>query len=431
MSYVGWFLAVVGLVGVIFGLMQMLKAKKMSSVPFRKPSEITGPQAADAKGLVSTEGAVQEGMQPLRGPMSGKPCLAAEILVERKWEKWVMTEKGREKKTGTDKAFSQTYGTTFAVTDPTGRVVVDSNGSLDADMEKSHTNTVMGNVYGGLTFGSFQFNANANYGDTQTTSWIGTEKIVSISPTLYVLGQLTPGAQGHTIATPKGIGTGKLIISHRGREKLLKSTKTKMIVGYVLGVLLLGGGTTLGILGPAPVSTACEANDIAQGPMAKNGVCTGRLTKGAIENSFSWNVKEAAGYRFTVTHPSGLAFPIYPKVVVTDSTGKQVLAVAANGRDEPVGFEDNVPVGKYKITISDRDGGNILLDSRFEGGFSYVARLEKLKGPATPTAPASASATAAPSAVASVAAAKPGTGAKPGTAATAAKPGTAPTAKKK
>jgi hypothetical protein len=426
MSYLGWFLAVVGLVGVIVGILQMLKAKKMSSVPFHKPSAITGPQMADPKGLVSTEGAVLEGMQPLRGPMSGKPCLASEIVIERKWEKWVMTEKGRERKTGSDKAFSQTYGTTFALSDPAGRVVVDTTGALDADMEKSHSHTVTGNVYGGLAFGNFQFNASANHGDTQTTSWVGTEKIIAITPNVYVLGQLTPGAQGHTIGTPKGIGTGKLVISAQGREKLLKSTKTKMILGYVLGVLLLGGGTTLGILGPAPVSTDCEEKDIAQGPMAKNGTCTGHLTKSAIENTFNWTVTAPAAYRFTVTHPSGLAFPIYPKVVVTDSTGKQVLEVAANGRDEPVGFEDNVPAGKYKITISDRDGGHILLDSRFQGGFSYVVRMEKMSTPALPSATASAT----PSAAVAVATASAKPGAKPGTA-PAPKPGAAPPPKKK
>ena len=424
MSYLGWFIAVCGLVGLIVGILQMLKVKKMSSVPFRKPSEITGPQAADAKGLVSTEGAVQEGPQPLRGPMSGKPCLASEITIERKWEKWVMTEKGREKKTGTDKAFSQSYGTVFAVTDPSGRVIVDATGGLDADMEKSHSHTISGNVYGGLQFGAFQFNASANHGDSQTTGWVGTEKMVSVSETVYVLGQLAPGPHGMTIATPKGIGTGKLMLSHRGREKLLKSTKLKMILGFVFGTLLFGGGTALGILGPAPVSTSCEAADIAGGPMAKNGTCTGKLDKGSIENTFSWTVKEPAAYRFTVTHPSGLAFPIFPKVVVTDSTGKQVLSVWANDRDQPVGFEDNVPAGKYKITISDRDGGQILLSNHFEGGFSYVARLEKLSAPVAPSASASPSASPPPAASASghpaLPAGKPGTTTAPG------KPATAP-----
>jgi hypothetical protein len=415
-SYIGWFIAVVGLVGVIFGILQLLKVKKMSTVPFKKPSEITGPQAADAKGHVSTEGAVHESSQPLRAPMSGKPCLAAEIVIERKWEKWVMTEKGREKKTGTEKAFSQTYGTVFALADQAGRVLVDTTGAIDADMEKSHSHTVPGNVYGGLAFGNFQFNANPNYGDSQTTGWVGTEKIISISPTIYVLGLLQPGGQGMTIGTPKGIGTGKLVISHRGREKLMSSTKLKMILGFVFGVLFMGGGTALGVLGPAPVSTDCDAKDIASGPMAKNGVCSGRLTSSSLENSFKWTVKDAGGYRFTVTHPSGLAFPIFPKVDVVDSTGNQVLSVWANDRDQPVGFENNVPAGTYTITISDRDGGKILQNPSFQGGFSYVAHLEKLKGPATPTP--SQSATASPSAAAATAsavAAKPTTPAlKPG-----------------
>ena len=65
MSVLGWFLSFVGFIGLVVGLLQMLKGKKLNSVPFRAPSQIAqlGPQAADAKGLVSTEGAVaQEGL---------------------------------------------------------------------------------------------------------------------------------------------------------------------------------------------------------------------------------------------------------------------------------------------------------------------------------------------------------------------------------
>ena len=93
MSVLGWFLSLIGLVGLVVGLLQMLKGKKLNAVPFRAPAQIAqmGPGAADAKGLVSTEGAVgQQGL--LTAPMSGRPCLAFEITVERKWEKTERTE---------------------------------------------------------------------------------------------------------------------------------------------------------------------------------------------------------------------------------------------------------------------------------------------------------------------------------------------------
>src|SRR4029079_7459603 len=111
MSSLGWFLALFGFIGLIIGLLQMLKGKKMNAVPFRAPSQIAqlGPGAADAKGLVSTEGAVgQQGL--LTAPMSGRPCLAFEIEVSRKWEKTERTENGTQTKKGESNIFKDYKG---------------------------------------------------------------------------------------------------------------------------------------------------------------------------------------------------------------------------------------------------------------------------------------------------------------------------------
>ena len=162
MNLLGWIVAVFGVAGVIFGIRMMLKGKKMGAVPFHKPSHIVqqGPQAADAKGLVSTEGHVVAVGAPLVAPMSGQPCLAYEITVERKWEKMVKTEKGHTKKTGTTKAFSDYKGTVFQIADGEGGVLVDTNEKPDADLEKAHSSTVsVGMVLPGmLTFGGLQMN---------------------------------------------------------------------------------------------------------------------------------------------------------------------------------------------------------------------------------------------------------------------------------
>jgi hypothetical protein len=108
----GWFLAVGGLIGVIFGVLQMMKGKKMGTVPFKKPSEIAqqGLQAGDAKQMVSTEGQVQPGPQKLIAPMSGQECLAYELVIERKWEKSERTENGEQKRTGSDRIHTETKG---------------------------------------------------------------------------------------------------------------------------------------------------------------------------------------------------------------------------------------------------------------------------------------------------------------------------------
>jgi len=74
MNILGWFLAVCGLAGLVFGLRMMLKSKKMNTVPFKKPSDIAanGAGAADAKGMVSTEGAAQLPPQPLVAPKKAR-----------------------------------------------------------------------------------------------------------------------------------------------------------------------------------------------------------------------------------------------------------------------------------------------------------------------------------------------------------------------
>src|SRR5262245_25730780 len=144
MSVLGWFLAVGGLAGIVFALRMMMKAKKMQSVPFRTPSEIAkdGQSAADAKGMVSTEGNAEPGQQPLTAPMSGQPCLAYEIKIERKWEKQIQTEKGFEKKTGTDKVLTQYQGSQFRISDGSGAVDVDAAKEPDAAFENSHSSTI-------------------------------------------------------------------------------------------------------------------------------------------------------------------------------------------------------------------------------------------------------------------------------------------------
>src|SRR5688572_16530344 len=116
MSGLGWILAFLGFIGLILGLMQMLKGKKLNRVPFRAPSQIAqmGPQAADGSGLVSTEGAVgQQGL--LTAPMSGRPCLAFEITVERKYEKQERTENGMKTVRGSSNIFSDYRGGVFSI----------------------------------------------------------------------------------------------------------------------------------------------------------------------------------------------------------------------------------------------------------------------------------------------------------------------------
>lgn len=387
MNVLGWVLAGVGVILVIAGVLRMLKMKKMQTVPFRKPSEIMqqGPQAGDAKGMVSTEGQVSPGPQPLIAPMSGQPCLAYEILVERKWEKQVMTEKGAQKKTGTDRAHSETKGAIFQVTDGAGAVLVDASKDIDADMEKAHSNSIsVGTMIPGtLTFGRLQMNTpTIQSSDTRTTAFVGTEKILKVSPTLYALGHFSQGPQGWAIAAPKGIGTGKLILSAKGREALLGKTKMHMIICFVIGGLFLPGGTALGIFGPKGKSTSCE--EAFKGEVK----CDGRMYSSSGK-SFQWTVEKAGAYEVRVSQPPNLKFPIYPTITIQDASKKTLGTDVSHGKGQDAILAGNLPAGTFTLTIADRDEG---LVEKLEGGFGFNVEIKHLSKEAPPMPTGSAAA---------------------------------------
>lgn len=418
MSYLGWFLAVCGLVGVVVGLMQMLKGKKMGTVPFKKPSEIAqqGMQAGDAKQMVSTEGQVQQGPQPLIAPMSGQACLAYEIAIERKWEKHERTENGDQKTTGSENVHRESKGSLFQLSDGTAAVFVDSSGSIDADMDKTHSSTISVGMMipGTLSFGQMQLNTpHITSTESRTTAFVGTEKAVKVSPTVYALGQLQQGSQGPMIGTPKGIGTGKLILSAKGREALMGKTKRNMILGYAIGGALFVGGTLMGVLGPAPEPGQASCG----GALATDVVsCSGRLYDAAGQ-TMEWTVPATATYTISVKQPK-VKYPIYGDLTITDGAGKQVGKDTAQSKGDVAKVTGPFAAGKYKIVVKDRDGG--IEFKTLKGGFGYELVIEKQGGGA-----AGGSGAAAAGAKPAAAAAKPAA-VPAATGAPAAKPGPAP-----
>jgi E3 Ubiquitin ligase len=416
-NILGWFLAVVGFVGLLVGLLQMLKMKKMGSVPFRRPSEIAqlGPAAGDAKGMVSTEGHVQPGPQPLVAPMSGEACLAYELTVERKWEKHVRTEKGMQKKTGSDKVFTESKGTLFQVTDGTAGVYVDTSGTIDAHMDKSHSSSMNVSlmVPGTLTFGLMQMNTpHILSHESQTTGFVGTEKIVRPSANVYALGEIQQGAYGPTVATPKGIGTGKLIISHMGRGHLMGKTKRNMILGYALGGVFFVGGGALGVFGPkAEPVASCSTT-----PMNDALACDDRIFA-ASGKDLTWTVATAATYRVTVKQPK-VKNPIDSTLKISDASGKQVAYNDGGSPGADAKVEQFFAAGTYTVNVSDFSKDTV------EGGFGFGLAIEKLatRAPASSADLTSAQVSAKP-ALPAPPTAKPAPAGKP-----AAKPATKPAA---
>lgn len=392
MSVLGWFLAFVGFVGLIVGLLQMFKGKKLNSVPFRAPSQIAqlGPGAADAKGMVSTEGVVgQQGL--LTAPMSGKPCLAFEITIERKYEKTERTENGTQTTKGSSSIFSDYKGGVFALQDSQGTVLVDASVRPDASFEKSHSSGVnvgiLGLIPGTLQFGNFQMNTPLIVGEGSTTGFEGVEKIVPPSPNLYALGALAMGPQGPIMHTPKGIGTGKLILSSKGRASLVKSTKRNMILGYAMGGVMFVGGTLLGIFGPAPEMSASSGSSACSSTLTADTVsCDGRMYERAGYD-MKWTIATAGEYTLTVTQPK-VKYPIDPSLTVTDSAGKEVAHHQGIMKGAEAKVVRRFEPGTYSINVRD------VFNDKVKGGYGF--HLDIARSPDAPVVASAAVAAADP-----------------------------------
>jgi len=369
----GWFLAVVGLVGLIFGVLQMLKGKKMNAVPFRAPSQIAqlGQGAADARGLVSTEGTVGQ-QNLLVAPMSGRPCLAYELTIERKWEKSERTENGTQTKKGSSNILRDYKGATFALQDPTGagQIWIDASEQPDAPFEKVHSSTMnvglLGVIPGTLQFGGFQMNTPAIVAlDSRTTGFEGTEKIVPPSPTLYALGQVMPTPQGPVLATPKGIGTGKLILSQKGRASLVTSTKRNMVLGYALGGVMFVGGSLLGILGPKPASAANACASVISDAVS----CDSRMYE-RDGKDFTWTVTTAGVYGVSVKQPNVKA-PVDATITITDASGEQIAYNDGGSPGAEAKVKRHFEPGIYTVNVRD------FARDKVSGGYGFHLEIVK------------------------------------------------------
>jgi hypothetical protein len=335
--------------------------------------------------MVSTEGTVSpQGL--LTAPMSGKPCLAFEITVERKYETTERTENGTETKKGSTSIFSDYKGGVFALQDGAGTVLVDATTKPDASFEKAHTSGVnvgiLGIIPGTLQFGNFQMSTPLITGEGRTTGFEGTEKIVEPSGNLYALGALAMGPQGPIMHTPKGIGTGKLILSSKGRASLVKSTKRNMILGYAMGGVMFVGGTLMGIFGPAPDMSASSDSSACSSTLTADAInCDGRMYE-RDGYDMKWTVPTAGEYTLTVTQPK-VKYPIDPSLTVTDATGKELAHDIGISKGAEAKVTMKFEPGTYTLNVRDT------FRDKVKGGYGFHLAIVR-----TPDAPAPAVASA-------------------------------------
>lgn len=421
MQYVGFVLVFLGFVGLLIGLLQHLKGKKILAAPFRRTGEIAqNPGVADAKGTISCEGNVVA-QQPAIAPCSGTPCIYFEIEVVQKWRRTVITEDGTKTETGKNTVNTIKSGAPFFVDDGSGPVMVDPTQGMDVELDKSF-NQGQDVSYGDVYFGQFHCHVPEAGGDRYGTGVECTEKIVPIQGGMFVMGQLVQGQ----IKKPTGM-LGSLKASRKGRAALLGATKRNSIIGFVAGALFFLPGTGLSIFADPPEPTkpgegACNILDESKGGTP----CSGKIYNDD-GSDVPLTVSQAGTFEISGGPPRGKKIPVIAALGVKDETGKVLLQ---NEREHAT---VDLQPGKYTINIKDSVPGDA---AHFKGGFSYelLVKRTKLLPAATASASAIASATASASALPAApvvkaggpavkaGATKPGASAGPGGAAGTAKP---------
>lgn len=361
MNILGWLLAFVGIIGVIIGFLQKSKGAKLASAPFRRPSEISqmGPSAADPKGMVSTEGQVNLGPQPLYAPMSGEPCIAYEVTIERKYEKTTYGENGASTSSGSDSLMTEFKGSLFQITDGGGGIMVDATKRPDTSFETSgtHRMPVGMMIPGALQFGRMQMNTPMITGEGVTKEFVGTEKIIRPTPTMFAMGQLGNGPNGPQIATPAGLGTGKLMLSAKGRDALLGSTAKNAKLGFIIGGVLFVAGTLLGIFGPSASGGGGGCN------FTNAGSCSGRIHN-ANGETYSWQVTQPGMYALRVNVPTSVRYPMDPTLEVL-LNGQRVAFDDDGGGGRNSLITQMFPAGAYQLRVR-AFGGTVP-----RGGYSF------------------------------------------------------------
>ncbi|NOY89968.1 MAG: hypothetical protein GXP55_02075 [Deltaproteobacteria bacterium] len=364
MMALGYLLLFLAVVAAIVGFMQRKKMKTIVSAPFKPTGQVQGGAGAD--GLISCQGAISV-TEPLAAPVSGKACLYYEIEIKQEWEQHVQTEDGTKKKTGKDSAHSQKGGGMFQVDDGSGPVQVDASASVDAKLEKSHTEK-KSYGYGDITFGNYQVHIQRpSDSDKHAIATHCVEKILPAEGNLFVVGKLT----GDTITKRDGM-MGKLMLAREGRDALIGSTKRNMMIGFIAAGLFLPIGGAMAAFGEAPQAAPNTCLNMTDGLDAP---CIGR-SYNADDVVFNWTVTSEGDYAFSsVGTGRSPTMRIWPDVTVRDASGP-VYHVAASGAAPAEGQFHFMP-GSYEIHVNDTHYG---WAENLEGGAGFSLMITQVGG---------------------------------------------------
>lgn len=309
MLYLGIGLVVFGVLVVGGGLFARNKGKRILGAPMRRTGEApqhTGP--ASFEGTTLTH-------QPLVAPCSNTPCVYFHLKVEKK----VKERRGAQTSTSWKLHADQHYGSMFALDDGSGPVMVQAVDPVDADLTK----TFAGPPPGGPGLGRVANFLTKTAPDTgEVIEYRITERVIGINEKLFALGELQNG----TLQKP---ANKKLVVSTRGRDALLGSTKKLSIGLFAFGAAVAVAGAIVMILKPGE-APACGAS--LAGLQSECVVATTVVDKVDASNKpykihehvYEWNVQKAGKYQL-VAHPMPREKKsLYPTLQVEDKWGLPV-----------------------------------------------------------------------------------------------------------
>jgi hypothetical protein len=358
----GILLVLIGLALLGFGLAQKLKGNRILAAPFHKTGEISkNPSVADAKGMVSTEGAILA-PKPLLSPCSKTPCLYYEVKIERSWEKQEQTQNGVETKKGSSKVSDMKDGAVFQLDDGTGPINVNLKDGADVETKKTYDDKVkIGmQVPGELVFGELRLQTPRLPSGERTVAFTAVEKIVPANGSFFALGKLDNG----TLVKP---GWRSMMLSNKGRDGLISSSAKKSKIGFISGGVAVALSIPLFIWGPKPApktSDDCHALFADAQPKCDDSVSS------SLGRDYTWTVSKAGTYTLAVEPPK-VKFPLGPSVTIKDSTGKQVAFGESESRGSRTAITQEFAPGTYSINVRDYVGKTV------SGGFSYQLEVSQ------------------------------------------------------
>lgn len=237
MQAIGIAIVALGLIGLIYGIFQKVKAGRLMDAPLASTGDVAqkGKGVAGPKGQISAQGNVGC-PQPLVSPVTGTQCLFYSIKCTAEWKD------GETKKSKT--LDEQKVAAQFSIDDGTGAVWIDAREGGDFEPSQKKSETKSTGLIGGITgtelvFGNYRVQTGALALGTKYTV---EEEILPLSPRVYACGVVAE--QGNAITAPRWRS---LILSSKSRDDLLASASkgAKIFLAGGAAAFLLGSGLAI------------------------------------------------------------------------------------------------------------------------------------------------------------------------------------------